>query len=153
MWCVRRLVAALSASAVLLLAATVSARAQGDAPPHNHSQMTMPMDSGWTFMQDGVVFAVLNHQGSDRGGTELVAPNWWMGMASRETAQGRFTLTSMFSLDPAAVGRDGYREIFQAGEALDGRPLVDRQHPHDFFMQLAAVWRMPVTDSVGLTLV
>ena len=33
----------------------------------------------------------------------------------------------------------GYREIFQAGEALNGAPLVDRQHPHDFFMQLAVI--------------
>src|SRR5260370_18075455 len=104
MLCVRRLAAALSTFAVLVVASP--ARAQGDRPPHDHSQMTMPMDSGWTFMQDGIVFAVLNHQGSDRGGTELVAPNWWMGMASRETAQGRFTLTSMFSLEPATVGRD-----------------------------------------------
>ena len=58
----------------------------------------------------------------------------------------------MLSLDPATVGKDGYREIFQAGEALDGRPLIDRQHPHDLFMQLAAVWRMPVTASTGFTL-
>jgi hypothetical protein len=34
--------------------------------------------------------------------------------------------------------------LFQAGEALDGRPLVDRQHPHDFFMQLGAAWRRPL---------
>ena len=104
-------------------------------------------------MQDGIVFAELNHQGSDRGGTEFTAPNWWMGMARRDTSQGRITLTSMFSLEPATVGRQGYREIFQAGEALDGKPFVDHQHPHDFFMQLAAVWRLPVTEATGLTLV
>src|SRR5690349_13427955 len=57
----------------------------------------------------------------------------------------------MLSLDPATVGQDGYREIFQAGEALDGRPLIDRQHPHDLFMQLAAVWRVPIGDSTRLT--
>jgi hypothetical protein len=56
------------------------------------------------------------------------------------------------SLDPATVGKAGYREIFQSGEALDGRPLIDRQHPHDFFMQIAAVWRVPVTASTGLTI-
>jgi len=81
-----------------------------------------------------------------------VLPNWWMGMASRDTSHGRFTFTSMFSLDPATVGKDGYREIFQAGEALNGRPLIDRQHPHDLFMQLAGVWRVPVTESTGFTL-
>ena len=73
-------------------------------------------------------------------------------MASREMPRGRLTLTSMLSLDPATVGKDGYREILQAGEAIDGHPLIDRQHPHDLFMQLAAVWRMPLTQSTGFTL-
>src|SRR5260370_37706123 len=76
-----------------------------------------------------------------------------MGLAGREKPRGRVNLTSMFSLDTAAVGKDGYREIFQAGEALNGRPLIDRQHPHDLFMQLAAVWRVPVSESTGFRLV
>ena len=59
----------------------------------------------------------------------------------------------MFSLDAATAGNDGYREIFQVGETLDGQPLVDRQHPHDLFMQLAAAWRANVTDSTTITLV
>jgi hypothetical protein len=117
-----------------------------------HEHMQMPMGSGWTFMQDGVVFAEFNSQGGPRGGDEFVAPNWWMGMAGRDTDRGRFTFISMFSVDPATVGKRGYREIFQAGEAADGRPLIDRQHPHDFFMQLAAAWRIPVNDSTWLTL-
>ena len=137
----------------------VTARAQG-APPaaaagagqHDHMQMNMPTAGAWQFMQDAIVFAEFNHQGGPRGGDEFVVPNWWMGMASRKTSRGQLTFTSMLSLDPATVGKDGYREIFQAGEALDGRPLIDRQHPHDLFMQLAAVWRMPVTESTGFTI-
>src|ERR1700676_591071 len=117
-------------------------------PDHAH----MNMSPGWHFMQDAIVFAEFNHQGSPRGGNEFVAPNWWMGMASRGTPHGQFTFTSMLSLDPATVGKDGYREIFQAGEALNGRPLIDRQHPHDLFMQLAAVWRVPFNESTGFTL-
>ena len=117
-----------------------------------HEQMQMNMNNGWQLMQDGIVFAEFNHQGGPRGGNEFVVPNWWMGMASREMRRGRLTLTSMLSLDPATVGKDGYREILQAGEAIDGHPLIDRQHPHDLFMQLAAVWRMPLTQSTGFTL-
>jgi hypothetical protein len=136
------------------------ARAQVTAPSsepgtstgqHEQMQMNMPTDTTWQFMQDGIVFAEFNHQGSPRGGNEFVVPNWWMGMASRTTSRGQLTFTSMFSLDPATVGKDGYREIFQAGEALNGRPLIDRQHPHDLFMQLGAVWRMPVSKSTGFT--
>ena len=109
-------------------------------------------DSDWMLMQDGVLFAEFNHQGGPRGGDEFVAPNWWMGMASRDTTHGRLTVTGMLSLDAATVGTDGYRELFQAGEALNGKPIVDRQHPHDFFMQLAASWRVPLTDATGFTI-
>jgi hypothetical protein len=119
---------------------------------HEHMQMDMPMNNGWQLMQDGIVYAEFNHQGGPRGGNEFVVPNWWMGMATRKAARGQLTFTGMLSLDPATVGKDGYREIFQAGEALNGRPLIDRQHPHDLFMQLAAIWRMPVTSSTGFTL-
>jgi hypothetical protein len=137
------------------------ARAQSSAPPpdaaanagqHDHMQMNMPMNDGWQLMEDGVVFAEFNHQGGPRGGNEFVVPNWWMGMATRTTSRGQLTFTGMLSLDAATVGKAGYREIFQTGEALDGRPLIDRQHPHDLFMQLAAVWRMPITASTGFTL-
>ena len=154
----RRRVLALFAVGPLFM--PVSGRAQG-APPadagasagqHDHMQMSMPVNDGWQLMQDGIVFAEFNHQGGPRGGNEFVVPNWWMGMASRKTSHGRLTFTGMLSLDPATVGKDGYREILQAGEALNGRPLIDRQHPHDLFMQLAAVWRIPVTESTGFTL-
>jgi hypothetical protein len=130
----------------------VPTAALAQVAPHDHSQMNMPATTGWQLMQDGIVFAEFNRQGGPRGGTEFVVPNWWMGMANRTFPRGRLTLTSMLSLDPATVGKSGYREIFQAGEALNGRPLIDRQHPHDLFMQLAAVWRMPMTESTGFTL-
>ena len=113
--------------------------------------MNMDMGSGWRFMHDGSVFAEFNHQGGERGGDEFVAPNWWMGMATRDTSRGRLTFTGMFSLDPATVGMEGYREILQSGEALNGRPIIDHQHPHDLLMQLAAIWRVPMPASVGLT--
>lgn len=108
--------------------------------------------SGWHFMQDGVVYGLFNHQGGPRGGDEFVAPNWWMGMMTREKGSQQFGLNAMFSLDPATVGKSGYREIFQVGESLDGKPLIDRQHPHDLFMQLAASWRTTISDGTTMTL-
>ena len=99
-----------------------SAPQQGQGQP-DHAQMNM--NTGWNFMQDAIVFAEFNHQGSPRGGNEFVVPNWWMGMASRGTPHGQFTLTSMLSLDPATVGKDGYGEIFQVGESLEW-PAADR---------------------------
>jgi len=106
----------------------------------------------WQFMHDGAVFGVVNHQGGPRGTDEFRVPNWWMGMASRPVGPSQLTFNLMLSLDPATAGKSGYGELFQVGEALNGRPLVDRQHPHDFVMQLAAVWRTPIGDHTGLTI-
>jgi hypothetical protein len=118
----------------------------------DHSQMNMAMPQGWQFMQDGVLFGFFSHVTGPLGEDEFKAPNWWMGMATRGLGSTRLTLDAMFSLDPATVGKSGYRELFQAGESLNGRPLVDRQHPHDLVMQLAAVWRVPIAGRTGLTI-
>jgi len=123
----------------------------GDEGHSQHEHMNMDMNSGWQFMQDGVVFGVFNHQASPRGGDEFRAPNWWMGMLTRKIGSSQLTLNTMFSLDPATAGKRGYAEILQVGEALGGRPLIDRQHPHDLVMQLAAIWRTPVTSTTGVT--
>jgi hypothetical protein len=106
---------------------------------------------GWNLMQDGVVYGLFNHQGGPRGGDEFVVPNWWMGMATRERGRHQLGLNAMLSFDPATVSKSGYLEIFQVGEALDGKPLIDRQHPHDLFMQLAGSWRMALNDQTSLT--
>jgi hypothetical protein len=75
-----------------------------------------------------------------------------MGMFSRKVKMSDLTINAMFSLDPLTVGKKGYRELFQIGEAFEGRPLIDYQHPHDLFMQLAAVWRIPLNAKTGITL-
>lgn len=147
-----------TALAVLVLCAIPrGAAAQTDDPPQppmagmQHDHAAMPASS-WHLMQDGVAFLTFNHQGGPRGGDEIGSQNWWMGMARRPAKGGTLTFNLMLSLDPATVTNDGYREIFQAGEALDGRPLIDRQHPHDFLMQAGVVWRTPVGRGYSLTL-
>jgi hypothetical protein len=140
-------------SAALAAAFCGSAAAQTPDPAqHQDMQMTMPAEPAWMLRQDAVIFGIFNHQGGPRGGDEFNVPNWWMGMATRKTDRSQLTLTGMLSLDPATVGKRGYGEIFQVGEVVDGRPLVDRQHPHDLFMQLAAVLRLKLSEMTGLTL-
>ena len=58
----------------------------------------------------------------------------------------------MLSLDPATVGKQGYSHIFEIGESFEGNALIDHQHPHDFLMQAAAIWRQPLSKGVSLTL-
>ena len=58
----------------------------------------------------------------------------------------------MFSLDPT-MGKDGYPLLFQTGETADGTtPLIDRQHPHDFLMELAAVYSHTITATSSVFL-
>lgn len=138
---------------VFSVIACAGAAAPARAQDHQHAHPAANA-AGWTFHQDGVVFAMFNHQGGPRGGQEFMAPNWWMGMASRQRGRHQFTFTAMLSFDAATNTRDGYRQLFQAGETLDGEPLIDAQHPHDFLSQLAASWRIASSsnDSRALTL-
>ncbi len=143
----RRIRAQCAALALLVLGARPAAAQQSET----HDE-TSQRASGWHFMQDWKVFGMYNHQGGPRGGDEFRLPDWWMGMFQRTLGPGEVTFNTMLSLEPALVGEQGYREIFQVGESLDGRPLVDRQHPHDLFMQLAGVWRVALSERTGLTI-
>ena len=111
-----------------------------------------PARNDWHVMQDAVVYGLFNHQGGARGGDEIRVPNWWMGMFTRKVGTSDLTINTMLSLDPLTVGKKGYRELFQVGETFDDHPLVDYQHPHDVFMQLAAVWHVPIGTRTGFTL-
>lgn len=54
----------------------------------------------------------------------------------------------MVSLDPAGIGKSEYPELLQTGETADVRhPLIDRQHPHDLFMELSASYSLPLGES------
>jgi hypothetical protein len=74
-----------------------------------------------------------------------------MLMAQRPLGPGIFGLRAMLSLDPATIGKEGYPLLFQTGETADGRThLIDRQHPHDFFMELAASYSVPLSDQASV---
>lgn len=99
---------------------------------------------GWSGMADGYVDGVWDHQGGPRGATEGFSESMGMVMAQHAAGPGTLTLRTMISLDPL-MGPSGYPLLLQTGETADGRtPLVDRQHPHDLFMELAGVYSLPV---------
>jgi hypothetical protein len=82
----------------------------------------------------------ISHQGS-RGGEKWDAPNWFMFMGQTRVGQnGLFRFNTMISFDRIAEGGDGYPLLFQTGESWKGRPLVDRQHPHDLFSELSVAY-------------
>ena len=110
------------------------------------------MAGSWELMLHGFAFAQYNTQSGPRGDDQFGSLNWGMFMASRELAGGRFQARTMLSLDPATVTRRGYPLLLQSGESLDGEPLRDRQHPHDFWMELGVLYERPVSDKFGVTL-
>jgi hypothetical protein len=61
-------------------------------------------------------------------------------MAQRELGHGILTVRAMLSLEPATVADRQYPLLFQQGETGYGKPIADGQHPHDFFMELAALY-------------
>ena len=106
----------------------------------------------WFFMYHGFVFAQYDHQGGPRGADQFGSLNWAMLMASRNLAGGRFQVRTMLSLDPATVTKRGYPLLLQSGETYQGQPLVDRQHPHEFWMELGMMYERPISRSVGVSL-
>ena len=96
----------------------------------------------WMYMLHGNVFLRYNNQdlfkNGSRGGDKIDLPNMWMFMGQRQVGKnGLFHFSSMLSLDPITVGESGYPLLFQTGETYNGKPLIDRQHPHDLFSELS----------------
>lgn len=107
---------------------------------------------GWQLMLHGLAFVQFDKQYTKRGDSQFGAPNWGMLMATHPLGAGRLTLRGMMSLDPFTVTSRGYPLLLQSGEAYQGQPLHDRQHPHDLFMELAAIYEHPLAHNLGLQL-
>ncbi len=150
-----------------------TATAQTDAPspqPHEHSAMRqdggppparegsgtswLPDESpmyalqwqrgAWQFMGHESLFVQFLHESSARGEDQFGSINWLMGVAQRTVGPGRLQVRGMFSAEPATIQGCGYPDLLATGEACDGAPIHDRQHPHDLFMELAARYDAPL---------
>ncbi len=99
------------------------------------------MDHGWLFMIHGFANAVYDHQGGDRGASKFFSENMFMFTAQKDVGISTFAVRSMISFEPGTIGCKGYPLLLQSGETCNGvTPLIDRQHPHDFLMELAALY-------------
>ena len=102
--------------------------------------MLMAMKGKWMFMFHGQAFLNMLQQSGSRGSDKVFSTNWFMPMAQRELGPGTFTARVMLSFEPGTVTDRFYPELFQQGETAFGKPIVDGQHPHDFIMELAALY-------------
>ena len=124
-------------------------------PPSTPVPMLMATHGNWTLMLHANAFAANTQQqaAGERGRDAWFSTNWIMPMAQRKVgARGELTVRAMFSLEPATVGHRNYPELFQQGETAFGTPIVDGQHPHDFFMEVAALYDYRVGKHALLSL-
>jgi len=106
----------------------------------------------WTIMLHGQGFFQYDWQGESRGASQLGVVNWAMAAASRSLGGGQLQLRAMLSAEPWTIGSHGYPLLLQSGEAYQGAPLHDRQHPHDLFMEVAALYERPIARNLGFSL-
>jgi len=108
---------------------------QPDASEH---MGLMSMSGDWMLMAHGTVNLVYDHQSGPRGDDKAFVSGMLMGMARRPLGQGTLQFKAMLSPDPL-MGARGYPLLLASGETANGRDrLIDRQHPHDLFMELSA---------------
>jgi len=100
----------------------------------------------WTAMGHVLLNAAYTDQGGPRGGDKAFVSGMVMGMAQRPLGAGTLGLRAMLSPEPF-MGKAGYPLLLAAGETANGEDvLVDRQHPHDLFMELAASYSLPIGE-------
>jgi uncharacterized cupredoxin-like copper-binding protein len=121
---------------------------QPDASPHEgiHAKL-----GGWDTMTHGFANLIYDDQGGPRGDTKTFVTSMLMFMGNRAVAEaGTLGFRGMISADPA-FGKGGYPLLLQTGETADGQtPLIDRQHPHDLFMELAATYSHRLSERSSL---
>ncbi len=109
--------------------------------------MLMKNKGAWMLMFHANVFVLDEQQSSPRGGDKFFSTNWLMPMAQRELGNGIFTIRAMLSLEPATISNRRYPLLFQQGETAYGVPIADGQHPHNFFMELAAIYDLKLGEN------
>jgi hypothetical protein len=116
-------------------------------PDSTPSEGIQAMFGDWMTMFHGIVNGVYDHQGGRRGASKWFSNSMGMAMAQRPLGPGTLGFRGMMSLDPL-MGKTGYPLPLATGETANGKSgLVDRQHPHDLFMELAASYSVTLSKT------
>jgi hypothetical protein len=141
------------AAAGALGAYSMSRDASGTAwqPDVSEHQGLHIMSGPWMFMGHATIDGVWDTQSGPRGDDKAFVSGMIMGEAQRSFGNGdALTLRAMLSPDPQ-MGKNGYPLLLATGETADGKtPLVDRQHPHDLFMELSASFAHKLSEGTSV---
>ena len=115
-------------------------------PEATPMEMISTKKGDWSLMAHGYANFVYDKQSGPRGDSKMFTESMLMLMANRPVGPGTLGFRSMLSLDPT-IGKSGYPLLYQTGETADGStPLIDRQHPHDLFMELSSSYSLPLGE-------
>lgn len=111
------------------------------------------MAGDWMLMGHALLNVVYDWQEGRRGDEMGFVSGMLMGAARRDFANGNvLQFRAMLSPDPF-MGRRGYPLHLAAGETANGVDvLVDRQHPHDLFMEVSASYSVRLSERASLFL-
>ena len=115
-------------------------------PASTQMNMLHKQAGEWLVMFHYNVSVGVNSQGGPRGVTKFESANWFMPEAIRRVGKGTLDLRGMLSFEPFTLAKGGSPLLFQTGETYKGEPLIDRQHPHDFVMELSANYTLPLGE-------
>jgi len=120
---------------------SIQPKATSESEPMIHTSF-----GNWTFMFHANALVVDLQQTGTRGKDKFFSANWMMPMFVRQVGRSSVGIRAMFSLEPATVTKRRYPLLFQTGETAFGLPIVDGQHPHELFMELAARYDFRISD-------
>jgi len=102
----------------------------------------------WALMTHATLWGIYDTQSGPRGADKFFAPGMFMISARRDLDAGdTLNFRAMLSPDPL-MGKSGYPLLLATGETANGvTPLIDRQHPHDLFMELSGTYSHKLSDS------
>ena len=109
----------------------------------------MWMRGGWELMAHGAIFIDYNQQGGPRGAGKAESVNWAMLMQQHRLGGGTILFRQMFSAESLTSPHPGFPELFQTGETYHGEALVDHQHPHNVFAELAALYTLAISEKIS----
>jgi len=89
-------------------------------------------------------------QSGPRGADKVFSTNWAMPMIGRSFGRHSVVFRTMLSLEPVTVTNRRYPELFQTGETAFGLPVIDGQHPHDLFMELAGRYEFQFAEKTRM---
>jgi hypothetical protein len=111
---------------------------QPDLAEHRGLHATL---DDWMLMGHLMLWGIYDTQNGPRGDDKVFPAGMIMGSARRELSDSDIVSLRIMLSPEAFMGRRGYPLLLQTGETADGvTPLVDRQHPHDLFMELSGTY-------------